>query len=156
MAAGAQRRASAMVRYHRDKSVGEAITTAVLDAATFHDLGKLDPDIQDALRRGRNARLCWDHIDAGVAHLRACGAQMAAWIVRAHHAPGLPSWPAHFADRGDRQLRGRRDDGDIIERHRTQIGRTDRLLPIMVKAHEAAIGHHSRSGAKPCTAWSCA
>ena len=40
---GARRRAAAMLRYHRDPMVTEAILAAVTDAATFHDLGKLDP-----------------------------------------------------------------------------------------------------------------
>jgi len=143
VAEGAARRAEAMVRYHRDRSTGAHIAAAVVDAATFHDLGKLDPEIQAALHQGRDARLRWDHIDAGVAHLRAQGAAMAAWMVRAHHAPGLPSRPIHFTSRDDPRLRGRRDDNDDLERHREQIQRTDSLLSELVAAHEAVIGARS-------------
>jgi CRISPR-associated endonuclease/helicase Cas3 len=139
---GAQGRAAAMIRYHRDGTIGEAIINAVVDGATFHDLGKLDPDSLAALRKGREAKLVWDHIDAGVAHLRACGAFTAAWIVRAHHAPGLPSLPVHFAGGSPRRLRGRRDDSAAPERHQEQITRTDRLLPAMLKHHRAAVGDH--------------
>ena len=95
---GAQRRAEAMLRYLRDADVARALVAAVADAATFHDLGKLDPENQAALRQGRGAKLPWDHIDAGVAHLRACKASSAAWVVRGHHAldclPYRPISPA--------------------------------------------------------------
>ena len=139
---GARRRAASMIRYHRDRSIGDAVINAVVDGATFHDLGKLDPDNQAALRKGRAGKLGWDHIDAGVAHLRACGAFTAAWIVRAHHAPGLPSLPFHFAGSSPRQLRGRRDDTASPERHQEQITRTDRLLPAMLEQHRAAVSDH--------------
>lgn len=146
--AGARRRADAMLRFYRDTAGRETIRNAVVDAATFHDLGKLDPEIQAALRQGRNARLDWDHIDAGVAHLRACGAYMGAWIVRAHHAPGLPSLPVHFTNKDDRHLRGRRNDDIAPEPHQEQIARTDRLLNTMIASHEAALGPHQPARSK--------
>lgn len=139
---GSRRRAEAMLRFYEGAAGRETIKNAVVDAATFHDLGKLDPEVQVALRHGRGAKLCWDHIDAGVAHLRACGAYMAAWIVRAHHAPGLPSLPVHFTNKDDRHLRGRRNDDIAPESHQEQIARTDGLLDTMTAAHEAAIGPH--------------
>lgn len=147
---GALRRADAMLRFYTDKAKCETIRNAVVDAATFHDLGKLDPEIQTALRQGRNARLGWDHIDAGVAHLRASGAYMAAWMVRAHHAPGLPSLPVHFAKSPNaRRLRGvRRDEGVAPEVHEQQIARTDGLLDRMIAAHEAALGPHQPARSK--------
>src|ERR1700689_805977 len=101
---GARQRATSMIRYHQDKVSRQAIATAVVDAATFHDLGKLDPLTQKELCGGRGTKLTWDHVDAGVAHLMAHGARMAAWLVRAHHAPGLPSSPFHFTDKRDRRL----------------------------------------------------
>lgn len=148
--AGARRRADAMLHFHRDAAGRETIRNAIVDAATFHDLGKLDPEIQAALRQGRNARLDWDHIDAGVAHLRASGAYMAAWIVRAHHAPGLPSLPVHFAKSPNaRRLRGvRRDEGVAPELHEQQIARTDGMLDAMIAAHEAALGPHQPARSK--------
>ena len=144
----ARMRAEAMVGYHRDALTRDKLTNAIVDAATFHDLGKLDPDIQGALRKGRNAKLEWDHVDAGVAHLRACGANMAAWVVRAHHAPGLPSFPAHFTDKRDRHLRGRRNDGEEPDRHQEQIERTDGILANILRIHEAALGRHEAAKGK--------
>jgi hypothetical protein len=108
-------------------------------AAIFHDLGKLDLDNQAKLAEGRKAKLCWDHIDAGVAHLSAVRNWMAAWLVRAHNPPGLPSYVAHFDNDGlGRKLRGRRNDEDEQERHNAQIARTNINLPGYLADHESA------------------
>jgi CRISPR-associated endonuclease/helicase Cas3 len=117
------------------------LTDALDAAAAFHDLGKLDCDNQRALRAGREARMPWDHIDAGVAHLGQSGNWMAAWLVRAHHAPGLPCMARHFDPDGlGPRLRGlRRDDSDP-EKQRRQRERTDALLERYLLEHEAAIG----------------
>lgn len=141
---GARRRAEAMLRFHGNTARRETIRTAVAEAATFHDFGKLDPDTQAALHQGRNARLDWNHIDAGVAQLMKHGAEGSAWLVRSHHAPGLPSHPFHFADKRRRHLRGcRGDDGNIApEKHARQIAHTDRLLGSMTEAHDAIVGPH--------------
>jgi CRISPR-associated endonuclease/helicase Cas3 len=136
---GTLERADAMVRYCTNLSPDLLIT---LDAAAaFHDLGKLDPDIQAVFRRVRKGRLRWDHIDAGVAHLRATGNPMAAWLVRAHHAPGFPRKANHFDRDGlGRCLRGRRNDDLDRSRHDEQIARTDKLLGEYIAEHERAIG----------------
>ena len=110
-------------------------------AATFHDLGKLDVQNQTELRRGREARLPWDHIDAGVAHLGQSGNWMAAWLVRAHHAPGLPCMARHFDPDGlGRKLRGRRRDERDLKEHQIQIRRTDERLAQYLADHEAVVG----------------
>ena len=140
--AGARRRGEAMARFGKDAAKAAALVEAVVDAATYHDLGKLDPDVQAALRRGRGAKLVWDHIDAGVAHLRSNGSNMAAWLVRAHHAPGLPSKVTHFVPDG-RKLRGRRHDNGPAANDDPQITRTDGLLPSMLQDHEGALGKHT-------------
>lgn len=130
-----------MLCYANDAPVG--LLNAIDSAATFHDLGKLDPDIQAALRKGRGNRLKWDHIDAGVAHLSAPGVQnwMAGWLVRAHHAPGLPQKAEHFdKDRLGRRLRGRRRDDEDEHRHREQIDRTDNCIKDYLSSHTAAVG----------------
>lgn len=144
VAAGARCRAEAMLRFAPPR-LGR-LADAVEGAGLFHDLGKLDPDVQRGLRGGREAGLAWDHIDAGVAHLAASGAEMAAWLVRAHHAPGLPAQGKHFDPDGlGPRLRGRRADFDLgdpdaAERNAAQIRRTDALLPEMLGAHTAAVG----------------
>lgn len=145
---GARERAEAMAACHRDASIRAKLIAATVDGARFHDLGKLDPDIQAALRQGRDAKLCWDHVDAGVAYLMAHGAETAAWIVRGHHAPGLPSRPHHFTMKNDRRLRGRRNDSDDLLRHAEQVDRTDRILSEMLATHEAVLGRHEPTPGK--------
>ncbi len=142
---GARKRAEALTLYAGDDELATVVTKAVDDAAYFHDLGKLDDANQAALRKGRKARLPWDHIDAGVAHLMAHCAGTAAWVVRAHHAPGLPKKAAHFSRPGRnpdqvRKLRGRRSDEDSPERHQEQIERTNAKLADMLVVHTAEVG----------------
>ncbi len=137
-----------MLRYASDPPPG--LLQAVEEAATFHDLGKLDNDIQAALRKGRGARLRWDHIDAGVAHLSAAQDWMAAWLVRAHHAPGLPEKQAHFnPDNLGWRLRGRRRDDNDPERHEEQIARTDTHLREYLDLHESVIGRGGAERRRP-------
>jgi CRISPR-associated endonuclease/helicase Cas3 len=110
-------------------------------AAAFHDLGKLDIENQRALRSGRDARMPWDHIDAGVAHLGQAGNWMAAWLVRAHHAPGLPCWARHFDPDGlGPRLRGLRHDDSDPKKQQRQREQTDALLARYLAEHEAAVG----------------
>lgn len=136
---GVRDRAKEMLCFSARNDAGELLK--VLDAAAaYHDLGKLDPEIQTALRRGRGQRLKWDHIDAGVAHLMAVGSCMSAWLVRAHHAPGLPQKTNHFdPDNIGRKLRGRRNDDDGQERHNNQIARTDSLIQQYLRTHDSVV-----------------
>jgi CRISPR-associated endonuclease/helicase Cas3 len=135
---GARCRAEAMLRYAIDQPNG--LLDAIDAAATFHDLGKLDPDLQAALRRGRGSKLRWDHIDAGVAHLSSQHDWMAAWLVRAHHAPGLPEKQEHFnPDNLGRRLRGRRRDDDEPQRHVEQIARTNEHLQEYLRLHQGVV-----------------
>lgn len=62
--------------------------TAVL---MLHDMGKLDEENQDILQGRKKGKLPIDHIDAGVAAAAFMGNELAAWLIRGHHAPGLPS-----------------------------------------------------------------
>ena len=144
---GARARAEAMLRYAARSPAGFA--DAVEAAGAFHDLGKLDPANQAALRQGRKASLPWDHIDAGVAHLSDCGSGLAAWLVRAHHAPGLPSCPKHFDRDGlGRRLRGRRNDENDQDEHDKQIERTRVHLPDLLAAHASVVGPFSPAPSK--------
>jgi len=135
---GALENVGALMRFAPDWASG--LPEAVRAAATFHDLGKLDDDIQAILRRGRSGALRWDHVDAGVAHLAASREWMAAWLVRSHHAPGLPAKLDHFGTAGARwKLRGRRWP-EIDERaHLEQIARTDACLSEYLGMHESVV-----------------
>ncbi|HEY2584553.1 MAG TPA: DEAD/DEAH box helicase [Tepidisphaeraceae bacterium] len=138
---GARERASSMLR--RATGVPSWLASAIVWASTYHDLGKLDPIMQAVLQAGRSARLSedFDHIDAGVAHLSGADALMAAWLVRAHHSPGLPKLAAHFDRDGvGFRLRGRRNDVDDRHRHEKQIARTDARLPNYLVQHTAVLG----------------
>ena len=134
---GACARAEAMLRFTSSPPAG--FMDGVRDASALHDLGKLDPANQVALASGRNGRLHWDHIDAGVAHLMGAKAVSAAWLVRGHHAPGLPSQQEQFTDSG-RRLRGRRGNEESTSRHDEQIARTDAHLPDLLSTHAAVVG----------------
>lgn len=145
---GARTRAEEMLLYATHPPPG--LLEAIESAAIFHDLGKLDPDIQAVLRKGRGGRLKWDHVDAGVAHLSSLEDWMAAWIVRAHHAPGLPRKAEHFTEKSDRRLRGRRNDAtESKDRHDEQIKRTDSFIWHYLGDHEAAVGKHSPHKRRP-------
>ncbi len=111
-----------------------ALVDTIVLAAERHDLGKLDPDNQAALRRGPKTVLPVDHVDAGVASCMAAGDQIAALLVRAHHAPGLPDLPAHFRLNG-RKLRGRRRDDVQVDDHRQLRQRTDGRLESYLEQH---------------------
>ena len=145
---GALERATEMLRYaERPKP---SLLEAIEAASVFHDLGKLDPENQSILKGGGHAkRLKWDHIDAGVAHLSAQEDWMAAWLVRAHHAPGLPQKAEHFTEHTDRRLRGRRHDDQEKPRHDEQINRTDAWIKQYVKVHESVVSACSVRRRKP-------
>lgn len=134
---GSMDRAKEML-FYATKSPSDLLKT-IEAAATFHDLGKLDPDIQAVLRNGRRKKLKWDHVDAGVAHSWTIN-KMAAWLIRAHHAPGLPQKAEHFTEKTDRHLRGRRYDSEPKERHDEQIERTNSLLQQYLDVHEKHVG----------------
>ncbi|WP_425396492.1 DEAD/DEAH box helicase [Aeoliella sp.] len=123
------------------------LTDEIAAAAMWHDLGKLDKTFQSLLR-GDVSKMSEDdyvdHIDAGVAHLMASSHPVAAWIVRAHHAPGLPAYTRHFGYRGrGRKLRGRRNDEVDREKHMAQEQRTDKRLHEYVTLHRSVMSDSS-------------
>ncbi len=135
---GAIKRAEAMLCFAGN--VGP-LHSSILSAGLMHDLGKLDLENQKVLLEGRGW-LPWDHIDAGVKYLLKNGDLLAAWLVRAHHAPGLPKWGEHFQSTKGRgkKLRGRRHDNLSSEVHNKQIARTDLFLSDYLKIHEQVLG----------------
>ena len=146
--AGARQRAENLIRFNANPPPD--FITNIEIAATFHDLGKLDPDNQAVLKQGRTGKLPWDHIDAGVAYLLARGNRMAAWLVRAHHSPGLPCLAKHFDPDGlGLELRGLRHEGRERSEHCQQIERTERRISQYLADHEAAVGPIAISAAKP-------
>jgi CRISPR-associated endonuclease/helicase Cas3 len=60
-------------------------------AMMLHDMGKLDERNQEVLRGEQAGRLPIDHIDAGVAVAASIENELMGWLIRGHHAPGLPS-----------------------------------------------------------------
>jgi CRISPR-associated endonuclease/helicase Cas3 len=135
---GAHARIEAVVRYAKNPPPG--LMEAVLMGAEFHDLGKLDEDNQTVLRGGRGGRLPVEHIDAGTAHLLHAQREnrAAAWLVRSHHAPGLPAWAVE--NNRPYPLRGRRRvDGDP-DAHAVCIQRTQTMLDSYLRLHEESAG----------------
>ena len=140
----ASENARAISAHMPQRDLAARLLSTVVDGTTYHDLGKLDLENQAALRRGRQARLPWDHVDAGVANLMNAGARTAAWIVRAHHAPGLPANADHFnrLEPNARRLRGGRRSGPGGEQSDAITERIDRTLADLLLAHDLELGHH--------------
>ncbi len=60
-------------------------------ALMLHDMGKLDESIQRIFRGEDSGRLPIDHIEAGVATAAEMKNELLGWLIRGHHAPGLPN-----------------------------------------------------------------
>ena len=60
-------------------------------ALMLHDMGKLDESIQQIFRGEESGSLPVDHIEAGVAVADEMKNELLGWLIRGHHAPGLPS-----------------------------------------------------------------
>lgn len=137
---GARGRAEAILQ-HATGAPSTFLST-VVSAAVFHDVGKLDSDNQRPLRQGRGTRLPpdRDHVDAGIAHLLDRQDEAAAWLVRAHHSPGLPS---RFAEQVlPRKLRGGRNRNPNEGEHDKLIAHVDAQLAEYLRIHEATCGVH--------------
>lgn len=87
------------VRYAKEASAfaenqadGIALVNAVANAASFHDLGKLEEENQAALRAGNQPHLPINHTDAGTALLLHENKMYSAVCVMSHHR-GLPDFP---------------------------------------------------------------
>jgi len=62
-----------------------------ISALMLHDMGKLDESIQRIFRGEDSGRLPVDHIEAGVSVASDMKNELLGWLIRGHHAPGLPS-----------------------------------------------------------------
>ncbi len=60
-------------------------------ALMLHDMGKLDESIQRIFSGVDTGRLKVDHIEAGVAIADEMKNELLGWLIRGHHAPGLPN-----------------------------------------------------------------
>jgi len=60
-------------------------------ALMLHDMGKLDESIQRIFRGEDSGRLPIDHIEAGVSVADEMKNELLGWLIRGHHAPGLPN-----------------------------------------------------------------
>jgi len=109
-------------------------------ASEFHDLGKLDDDIQAVLRAGRGGSLRWDHMDAGIAFAQNERQEAAGWLIRAHHSPGLSSEPEEQIGFGHGPLRGRRKRSSEKGYHDDQVTRTDGCLTDYLARHRHGCG----------------
>ncbi len=139
---GAGARGERMIEFIGAASNGRKIDllNALDFAAEFHDLGKLDDDIQSVLAHGRGGSLIWDHMDAGIAFAKQERQDVAAWLIRAHHSPGLSSEPDELLGFGFGPLRGRRKRTSEQGYHDLQVGRTDACLDQYLSRHYEACG----------------
>ena len=71
---------------------GMALVSAVTNAASLHDLGKLEEENQAALHAGNQPHLPINHTDAGTALLLHENKMYSAVCVMSHHR-GLPDFP---------------------------------------------------------------
>ncbi len=103
-------------------------------ASVFHDLGKLEPDNQVVLRASERGHLPINHVDAGVAHLRAMGKAEAAICVYGHHI-GLCDLPTELAK--DQQCR--QDPAQAALRDYKIKLSTDMRLPDLLSFHRNVV-----------------
>ncbi len=130
--------ASVIKTYASTRSGWDVWQKPISVACEWHDLGKLDPANQAALCKGRGTRLEYDHIDAGVAYALSKKDEAAAWLIRAHHRPGLPSEVTE-STRNEFKLRGLRWEGDQDEKHRPLVSRNDSQLGAFVSVHQNSV-----------------
>lgn len=83
----------------------ERLRQTFKSALMLHDMGKLDEVNQRVFRGDVQGRLQVDHLEAGIAVAEEMKNELLGWLIRGHHAPGLPSKKAekYFI----RQLRGK-------------------------------------------------
>ena len=127
----------------------EQTRSSLIHALRIHDIGKLDLQNQ-AVLYSNSGRLPYDHVDGGVAVAMKNKDKIAAWLVRAHHAPGLASLDVEkvLTKRisPENLLRGKRYQRDCLSKdhisaHKHQIDTTNELRNDLIRAHESACDH---------------
>ena len=88
----AVRYAKAAAAFAAKQEDGMALVSAVTNAASLHDLGKLEEENQAALHAGNQPHLPINHTDAGTALLLHENKMYSAVCVMSHHR-GLPDFP---------------------------------------------------------------
>ncbi len=125
----------------RYRTTQEPAFLATVDwASVFHDLGKLEPDNQNVLRTNECGHLPINHVDAGVAHLRAVGQGEAAVSVYGHHI-GLCDLPTEFA----RDQQNGQDPAQAALRDYKIKLSTDTRLPELLSLHSSVVSHAPRA-----------
>ena len=122
------------MRAYVDEDTFDYTKRRLLSAAELHDLGKLAPENQAALRDDSwQGRLPLPHQSAGAWHLYRQGDELAAALVYGHHPPGLPN----IIDR-------RNDDFPFCHPFLQTPFRTredfDEQVHACMQQHEAALG----------------
>ena len=117
------------------------------NALCIHDIGKLEASNQEILCGSKVGRLAYDHVDAGVAIAIECEDIVAAWLIRAHHSPGLANVKyekaltkrlgQEFLLRGCRHNRGEYDH-EQLKSHQELIDKTDSILKQLKSSHSYA------------------
>lgn len=124
------------------QSEKEQIKLTLTATIMLHDMGKLDERNQKILRGEEEGRLPVDHIEAGVAVAASMQNELMGWLIRGHHAPGLPSRKEEkyfiqqlnrennenffaFSLRGCRHKRLGRQNKEVYFNHYKAIQRTD-------------------------------
>lgn len=120
-----------------------AFRTSLEWAATFHDLGKMEPGNQLVLRTSERGKLSSNHVDAGVAHLHSARQYEAAFAAYGHHI-GLCDLPAEAAkgeqNRQDPALAAFRDPHCKMA--------TDGILPAMLALHRQVVAREPADSAR--------
>lgn len=147
--------ANIMLAYGRySKAEQDAWLTSLIIAIHVHDMGKIDSENQAVLSGKKKGHgLPVDHIDAGVAACEKISNHLSAWLVRAHHAPGLSDRISeknllrhlgikynvtHYL-RGARHYRNETDKYQL-EIHCNVISKTDERIEGYIKAQESVCG----------------
>lgn len=140
----ARTNAENVASYAKNDSGWDTWHPSIKVAAEWHDLGKLDEENQKALHSGRGEPLPYDHIDAGVAHaLNSENPDLAAaWLIRAHHDPGLPSVIKENLKESF-YLRGKRRGDEKNEAHEMLVRRNNTQLDSLVNQHLHTLGQKS-------------